>query len=69
MFNNSRQISIIITIFVANLIGQTPDQVLADGKNELNNGEIVQAESLFTQALEMDPTFAPAMLELSLIHI
>ncbi|SVD09889.1 uncharacterized protein METZ01_LOCUS362743, partial [marine metagenome] len=69
MFNNSRQISIIITIFVTILIGQTPDQVLADGKNELNNGQFVRAESLFTQALEMDPTFSPAMLELARINL
>ena len=54
---------------MTNLIGQTPDQVLADGKNELNNGQIVRAESLFTQALEMDPTFAPAMLELARLNL
>ena len=69
MFNNLLQISIIITIFVINLIGQTPDQVLTDGKNELNNGQIVRAESLFVQALKMDPTFAPAMLELARLNL
>ena len=51
------------------LIGQSPDQVLAEGKNELNNGQIVRAESLFTKALDMDPTFAPAMLELDRINL
>ena len=51
------------------LVGQTLDQVLADGKNELTNGQIERAESLFTQALEMDPTFAPAMLELARLNL
>ena len=69
MFNKSRQISIIITIFVTNLFGQTPDQVLADGKNGLNSGQIVRAESLFKQALNMDPTYSPAMLELARIKL
>ena len=65
MFNKSRNIFITLTIFVISLIGQTPDRAFADGKNELNNGQFVRAESLFTQALDMDPTFAPAMLELA----
>ena len=51
------------------LVGQTLDQVLADGKNELTNGQIERAESLFTQALQMDPTFAPAMLELARLNL
>ena len=69
MFNNSQKIFITLTIFVIGLIGQSPDQVLAEGKNELNNGQIVRAESLFTKALDMDPTFAPAMLELARINL
>ena len=69
MFNNSQKIFITLTIFVIGLIGQSPDQVLVEGKNELNNGQIVRAESLFTKALDMDPTFAPAMLELARINL
>ena len=69
MFNYLRLISIILTIFITDLISQTPDQVLADGKNEFNNGQIVRAESLFSQALKMDPTFAPAMLELARLNL
>ena len=69
MFKNTRNIFITLTLFVISLFGQTPDEVLADGKNELNNGQFVRAESLFTQALNMDPTFAPAMLELARINL
>ena len=69
MFKNTRNIFITLTLFVISLFGQTPDEVLADGKNELNNGQFVRAESLFKQALYMDPTYSPAMLELARIKL
>ena len=35
----------------------------------MSNGQIEQAESLFKQVLEMDPTFSPAMLELARLNL
>ena len=51
------------------LLGQSPDQVVNDGKAQLANNDYEQAEVLFKKALEMDPTFSPAMLELAKINL
>ena len=61
--------NIFIFLIVSFLSGQSPDQVLNDGKVQLNNGNYEQAEILFKKALGMDPTFSPAMLELARINL
>jgi len=62
-------INIFIFSLVTLLLGQSPDQVLNDGKAQLVNADYEQAEILFKKALEMDPTFSPAMLELARINL
>jgi Tfp pilus assembly protein PilF len=61
--------NIYIFSLVSLLFGQSPDQVLNDGKAQLANGDYEQAEILFKKALEMDPTFSPALLELARINL
>ena len=60
---------IYIFSLVSIINSQSPDQTLNDGKSQLANGDYVQAEILFKKALEMDPTFSPAMLELARINL
>jgi len=68
MINNIMK-NIFIFLIVSFLSGQSPDQVLNDGKVQVNNGNYEQAEILFKKALGMDPTFSPAMLELAKINL
>ena len=55
--------NIFVFSIVSILFGQSPDQVLSDGREQLANGDYEQAEVLFKKALGMDPTFSPAMKE------
>ena len=61
--------NIFVFSIVSILFGQSPDQVLNDGRAQLANGDYEQAEVLFKKALGMDPTFSPAMLELARINL
>ena len=61
--------NIFVFSIVSILFGQSPDQVLNDGREQLANGDYEQAEVLFKKALGMDPTFSPAMLELARINL
>ena len=61
--------NIFIFSLVTLVLGQSPDQVLNDGKAQLVNADYEQAEILFKKALVMDPTFSPAMLELARINL
>ena len=54
---------------VSIIFSQSPSQALNDGKSQLVNGDYEQAEILFKKALQMDPTFSPAMLELARINL
>ena len=61
--------NIFIFSLVSIIYSQSPNQTLNDGKSQLANGDYEQAEILFIKALEMDPTFSPAMLELARINL
>ena len=62
--------SLLMIFFITNIIfGKDPELLLKDGQSMMKEGSISEAESLFEQALNIDPTFAPAHVGLSLIHI
>ena len=51
------------------LSAQTPDELLQNGLDMLNNGDREGAQAALEDALESDPTFAPAMIALSKVHL
>jgi len=58
--------SLLMIFFITNIIfGQDPELLLKDGQSMMKEGSILEAESLFDQALKIDPTFAPAHVGLS----
>ena len=63
------KISLIFFFFVGALFPQSPDKLLDDGNSELDNGNLTKAENLFNQALEIDPSFAPAVKGLSKLYL
>ena len=48
---------------------QTPDILLQNGLEMMNNGDLVGAQISLEEALQADPTFAPAMIALSKVHL
>ncbi len=60
---------LIFFFFVGALFPQSPDKLLDDGNSELENGNLIKAENLFNQALEIDPSFAPAVKGLSKLYL
>ena len=56
-------------IFFSILFAQTPDVLLQNGQEMLNNGDFIGAEAVLNEALQADPTFAPAMIALSKVHL
>ena len=54
--------SILLFIVVGGFIfAQSPEILLSEGQEKIKEGAIVQADSLFNKALELDNTYAPAM--------
>ena len=51
------------------LSAQTPDVLLQNGLDMFNNGDLEGAQAALEDALQFDPTFAPAMIALSKVHL
>ena len=51
------------------LSAQTPDVLLQNGLDMFNNGDLEGAQAALEDALQFDPTFAPAMIALSKMHL
>ena len=51
------------------LSAQTPDELLQNGLDMFNNGDLEGAQAALEDALQFDPTFAPAMIALSKVHL
>ncbi len=61
---------IIISLILVTFIGaQTPDALLQDGQSMLDNNDLERAKMVLEQALQADPTFAPAMILLSKVYL
>ena len=54
-----------ILIITVTIFGQDPDLLLNEGRLQIKDGNISEAESFFNQALQIDPSFAPAQVGLS----
>ena len=51
------------------LSAQTPDVLLQNGLDMFNNGDLEGAQAALEDALQFDPTFAPAMIAVSKVHL
>ena len=51
------------------LSAQTPDELLQNGLDMFNNGDLEGAQAALEDALQFDPTFSPAMIALSKVHL
>ena len=56
-------------IFFSLLSAQTLDVLLQNGMEMFNNGDLEGAQAALEDALQFDPTFAPAMIALSKVHL
>ncbi len=61
--------AVTVFIFVNFLHSQDPESLLDVGKLQLSSGEFVAAESSFNSALQVDPSFAPALQALSKLYL
>ena len=66
--NNLFKLVMVIAI-VGLMFGQNPNNLLNNGIARLNAGDLVQAEELLLQALELDPALAAAMVQLAKLNI
>ena len=66
MYSNKLTQIIFITSFI---FSQDPEQLLSQGESKLASGGIDEAESLFNDALKVDPSFAPALKALSKLNL
>ena len=57
----------ILNIFFGLVFAQSPDELLNSAKLNLDSGNLVEAESKYNSALQMDPTFAPAYMGLAMV--
>ena len=61
---------ILIQLILFSLIAaQTPDALLQNGQEMLDKGDLAGAQAALEEALQADPTFAPAMIVLSKVHL
>jgi len=58
-----RLITLIVTC--TNLFAQDPEALLSAGENQLLSGDFIGAEASYNAALQVDPSFAPALQALS----
>ncbi len=57
--------SILFLLAVSLVFSQSPEEVLEQGNQFFNNGDYNNAITQYEQVLKLDPTFAPAMFQLS----
>ena len=51
------------------IFAQSPEILLSEGQEKIKEGAFVQADSLFNKALELDNTYAPAMVQLAYLSL
>ena len=62
--------SILLFIVIGGFIfAQSPEILLSEGQEKIKEGAFVQADSLFNKALELDNTYAPAMVQLAYLSL
>ena len=61
---------IVILLLITGLtMAQTPESFLKLGQQKAESGDLDAAESLFQQAINLDPTFAPALFGLAKVYL
>ncbi len=58
-----------MVLFTVLLFGQDPMADASRAQEELSQGNVDSAESLYQSALDMDPSFSPALLGLSKVAL
>ena len=62
-----RNLLSILIILIGAVFAQSPDELFNSGKSNLDSGNLVEAENDYKEAVEMDPTFAPAYAGLAIV--
>jgi tetratricopeptide (TPR) repeat protein len=60
---------LLVVISLGLVLAQNTGDLVNSGIELLNNGDLTGAEALFDQALEIDPAFTPAMMQLAQLHL
>ena len=60
---------ILFFFFTTTVFPQDPEVLLAEGESYLSTGQIIDAENSFNEALNIDPSFAPALQGLSKLFL
>ena len=63
------RINFIFYLFVSTLLSQSAETFFDQGNQQLKSGKLDDAEESFNKAMQMDPSFAPAMQALSKLSL